>query len=355
MDIFPGITNIKASATIKRERLLPRSGEVIMRIGQQVSPVQVIARTVERPRYIVLNASRVLGVPPQDVPRYLLVEEGASLIKGMPVMRKPGAFGRGRVFNSPAEGILYHIYNGRLIVQLVSEPIEVRAMVRAHVNGIIAHRGVVLEINGSLIQAIWGSGKEGVGKIKLASRDERSELLPESLDKEARGAILVAGRVSSQEMLSALEQQGVKGLVVGSLSAAICAAAGDFSFPIILTDGIGAKGMTRPVFNLLRESEGREATLFGQVNAQAGERPEIIIPLPVDSNPVNPSLPGVKLEVGQMVRIIRAPYTGAIGRVTRLYVRAKNSAVGIRIPGADVTLPDGEVVFVPYTNLDLLA
>ena len=346
---------MKTLVTIRRERLLPRTGEVTMRIGQQVTPVQIVARTVDQPRYMVLHASKVLGVPPGDISRYLLVEEGATLSKGTPVLRKPGSLGRGKLFNAPVDGILYHIHNGRLVIQLPQEAIELRAMVRGYINNIVAHRGVTLEITGTLIQALWGSGKEGVGKLKAGSRDEHGEFSLNTLDKEAHGAVMVAGMVTEGSALQAMEQHGVRGLIVGSMSAGLCAAATKLEIPVILTDGIGAQGMARPIFKLLQESEGRETTLFAQVNSQNGERPEIIIPLPANTNPSQPALPGVKLELGQTVRLIRAPYTGQIGKVSRLYDRARNSAIGLRVAGADVTLPDGQVVYVPYTNLDLLA
>ncbi len=355
MDIFPGITNVKALTTIKRERLLSRPGEVTMRIGQQVTPVQIIARTMAPPRYMILNASRVLGVPPEDVSRYLLIEEGASLNKGTPVMRKPASFGRGKVYNSPVEGILYHIYNGRLVLQLPSEAVELRAMVRGYVNNVIAHRGVGLEINGTLIQAIWGSGKESVGRLKMGSQDEKSEFAAATLDKESHGTIIFAGFLKDKSSLDILDQNGVKGLIVGSMSAELCAAANQYTYPVILTDGIGATGMTQPIFNLLQEAVGQEASLFAQANLSTGQRPEIIIPLPATVNPTPMAQPGTKLALGQTVRIIRAPYTGQVGKVSRLYERAKSTNLGTRIAGADVTLRDGQVVYVPYTNMDLLS
>lgn len=354
MDIYPGISNVKSLALIKRERLLPRPGEVTMRIGQQVNPAQIVARTIEQPQYTILNAARVLGVSPQDVPRYLLVEEGASLTKGMPVMRKPGSLGRSKLYNSPVEGILDHVYNGRLVLQLKPSVIELRALARGYVNNVIAHRGIVLETTGTLIQAIWGSGKEASGRVKIGSRDEKGELAANTIDIEAHGAVIVAGTIADGSLLNTLEQNGVKGLIVGSLSAAMSAAAMQLSFPVILTDGIGSSGMTRAIFRLLQDAQGQEASLFGQINLKTGERPEIIIPLPANTNPANPASPGVKLEIGQTVRIMRTPYLGKTGKVTRLYERAKDSAIGIRMLGADVTLPDGNVVYVPYPNLDLL-
>jgi len=355
MDIFPSITNVKALAAIKRERLLPRPGEVTMRIGQQVAPVQIIARTIEQPRYVILNASRVLGVPPEDVSRYLLIEEGSNLSKGKPVMRKPASFGRGKLYNSPVDGILYHIYNGRLVLQLTPEVVELRAMVHGYVNNVIAHRGIVLEINGTLIQAIWGSGKEGVGRLRIGSQNEQGEFAAATLDKDSHGSVVFAGVVKDRNSLDILDQNGVKGLIVGSMPAALCAAAGQYSYPIILTDGIGTTGMAQPIFKLLQAAIGQETTLFAQTNLNTGQRPEIIIPLPATVNPTPLTLPGTKLEVGQSVRIIRAPHTGQVGKVSQLYERAKSTSLGTRIAGADVTLRDGQVIYVPYTNLDLLS
>src|SRR5690606_16532939 len=105
----------------------------------------------------------------------------------------------------------YHIYNGRLILQLQPEVVELRAMVRGYVNNVIAHRGVVIETTGTLIQAIWGSGKEASGKIKMGSRDEKSELATNTIDLEARGAVMVAGTILDGSLLNTLEQNGVKG------------------------------------------------------------------------------------------------------------------------------------------------
>ena len=354
MDIYPGISNVKPLALIKRERILPRPGEVTLRIGQQVNPAQIVARTMEKPHYTVLNAARVLGVPPQDVPRYLLVEEGANLVKGTPLLRKAGSLGRSRRYNSPVDGVVYHIYNGRLILQLKPEVIELRAMVRGYVNNVIAHRGVVLETTGTLVQALWGSGQEGSGKLKIGSRDEKSELTTDAIDRESRGAVMIAGTILDGSVLATLEQNGVKGVIVGSMSAALCAAAVQLTLPVILTDGIGAEGMSRAIFRVLQDAQGQEASLFGQYNAQSGERPEIVVPLPANTSPVNPTLPGTKLEIGQTVRITRAPYLGKAGKISRLYDRAKISDIGIHMLGVDVTLPNGEVVYVPYPNLDLL-
>jgi hypothetical protein len=43
-----------------------------------------------------------------------------------------------------------------------------------------------------------------------------------------------------------------------------------------------------------------------------------------------------------------------MGTVVALYSHPRLTAIGTRAQGADVELQNGEVVFVPYTNLDLI-
>jgi hypothetical protein len=43
-----------------------------------------------------------------------------------------------------------------------------------------------------------------------------------------------------------------------------------------------------------------------------------------------------------------------MGTVVTLHSQPRLTEVGTRMTGADVELNNGEVVFVPYTNLDLI-
>ena len=54
------------------------------------------------------------------------------------------------------------------------------------------------------------------------------------------------------------------------------------------------------------------------------------------------------------MRIRRAPYWGEVGTVKTVYSEPRTAESGIKFPGADVTLDDGTVVFVPHVNLDLI-
>ena len=123
--------------------------------------------------------------------------------------------------------------------------------------------------------------------------------------------------------------------------------------PLIVTDGIGSGGMVPSVFQLLQQANGRSVSLFGQSSAEAGQRPEIILPqaaaLGVEAVPVKKIL-----ERGQLVRLLDSAHAGKVGTIKHIYNRLQSTAIGMKVRGVDVELPDGQTLFVPTANLDVI-
>jgi hypothetical protein len=355
MLIPSSVTLIKALTIIRRERLLPTRGEVTVRVGQEVSPVQVVARASQVTGYQILSASTVLDVPAQEVEKYLLVQEGAALQRGMPLMRgKRSLLGKSKRYASPIDGVLLRVQNGTLILQQNPDLLELRALMTARVASVLPGRGVVLEASGSIIQALWDSGKEGFGKVRVAVERPDATLQPDQVDAETRGSVLVVGRLDRAEMLQQAEDNGVRGIIAGSFPAALVQNIAQLSLPVFVTDGVGQMPMASAIFELLQQSEGREAALFARTSGPRSRQPEIIIPVPAAYTQDQPTLTGL-LEVGRRVRVLRTGNESLIGRVVAVYPQARRTKIGMRLPGADVEMADGEVVFVPYSNLDMIA
>jgi hypothetical protein len=169
-----------------------------------------------------------------------------------------------------------------------------------------------------------------------------------------RGAILAAGYLDNTEFLGQLEEKGIRGLIVGGMPAELCRAARRLTIPVFITDGIGLKAMAEPIYKLLQGSEGREVALFAHTEGIHGSRSEVVIPLPAGhaSEPTGPQ--PAELAVGQRVRVIRLGQNVQIGEIVTLHHKSRKTDVGTRLPGADVRLTNGLVVFVPYTNMDLI-
>lgn len=345
-------TRVNPLTRIRRERMLPQAGEVAVVKGQTVSAVQVVARASQPQGFAIVPAAELIGVPPQELSQYLLVEEGAAVQRKKPLLRRRRLVGS-QQYVSPINGVLYQVSNGRLILQHTPRLLELRAMVEGLVHSVRPGRGVVIETTGALIQAVWASGQEGYGRIRVMTEADEP-LRARRIDPDVRGTVLIAGQLTELETLQAAEDNSARGVIAGSVPAALREALHGFRFPIMITEGFMGQPMAEPLFQLLQQAEGRDASLFGLNSTAHGHRPEIIIPMPAAAT-AEAAVPGMRrLAAGDRVRILRAPYASQVGKVVAVYSQPRRSSIGIQTPGADVALPDGEVVFVPSANLDLL-
>lgn len=354
MELYTSVTKVRMLTKVRRTRLLPRLGEVVVPIGQEVNPVHVIARATDVASYQILRAANLLGIPAKDLGEHLLVKEGDALKRGTPLMRKPGLFGRAKVYRSPVEGVLLQVRDGCLVMEKAGGLIELRAMVPGRVISIVPGRGTVLETIATQIEGIWDSGKEGFGRLKIGTESNHQELDPNQIDRAGHGSVIVAGKISHLESLEALEEFSVRGLIVGGMPSQLYHKASAFSFPIIVTDGIGKQVMAEPIFELLRQSEGRQASLLSSSVKPRRQKSEIIIPLPTTHNLDQLTSSQITLAAGSQVRVWRMADGATIGRVARVYVQPRKTEVGALLPGADVEFSNGNVQFIPFRNLDLI-
>ncbi|MDX1523951.1 MAG: hypothetical protein R3264_20145, partial [Anaerolineae bacterium] len=67
---------INANTRLTVRRLLPVKGEILVRRGQIVTPLDVVARAEISHRFQVINVSRKLGRAPVDMEQVMLKAEG---------------------------------------------------------------------------------------------------------------------------------------------------------------------------------------------------------------------------------------------------------------------------------------
>lgn len=354
MQLISPVANVKAMTLLRRDRALPFAGDVVVRRGQEVSPVQVIARGVERGGYHVLRASRALGVPAPLLANYLLVKEGATVQRGEPLMRKPGRFGRASTFASPYDGTVHGVQAGCIILQENREPVEIRAMMAGRIMGLAPGHGAIVQATGAHIEGLWDSGKDGYGRLRVVSRAADETLDLRLAAAELRGSVLVCGRLARTDSLRQLDDHGVRGIVAGSMPSDMVDLAVSLSIPVVLTDGFGDVPMSAPLFRLLQDLEGREASLFARTPMPRPQPPAIMVPMPVESWSEVAAPSWQPLEVGAEVRLLRAGEWRHHGKVVRVHLAPRKTELGFWMPGADVQLSDGRQLFVPYTNLERL-
>ncbi|MBK8987174.1 MAG: hypothetical protein IPM39_14025 [Chloroflexi bacterium] len=338
---------------LRVKRLLPIAGEIITGIGQTVNPMQTVARATQFTRYRILPLSETLQIPPAELSACLTVQPGDRVVQGAILVDRKGFLGRRQQYQSPVDGEVYEVSNGRLILRQMSEIVELRALVAGRVTEYIGDRGVVLETFGSLIQAAWSTNDEDAGLLKLVATAANSLFYPEQITAECSSAILVVGWFDQPKVLERARDTGVRGIITGSLPADLCRLASLIDMPVFVTDGIGTHGMSAPVFDLLRAADGRRTALLGKKTDGKAERPQIVIQADKTTTQ-DPRSAAEPLSVGQRVHLLRQPYLNQTATVAHLYALSQAMPTGSKAHGADVRLENGQIAFVPYANMEAI-
>ncbi len=351
MTIAP-VHHILPLATVIRERVLPVKGTVLARLGQKVSPADIVAEATWAREHIFLDIARTLNITPDAADRLIRCKAGDKVAAGAVV-----AMGRGllpKTVRAPRDGRVVAAGGGQVLLESGEARMELRAGIPGNVTQIIADRGVEIQTTGALIQGVWGNGRVDTGvMINLAEKPD-TVLTSDRLDVSMRGSVLVVGEVKEESALLAAADLAVRGLIVGSLPPSLISTAREMRYPIVLTEGFGALPMNAAAYRLITTNAKREATLSAEAfDRYSGARPEIIIPLPA-SNP--PPIPHdvEAFAPGQTVRMRRQPAAGQIGSILGLHDGLATFPSGLRAAAALVRLENGEQLLIPLVNLEVV-
>jgi transcription antitermination factor NusG len=154
------------------------------------------------------------------------------------------------------------------------------------------------------------------------------------LPADASGCILVGGSLVTYDALLAARERGAVAVVAGGFHDADLrrllgydlgvAITGNetLGITLVVTEGFGAIAMADRTFRLLQQRDGRTASVNGATQIRAGVmRPEIIVPLTpaeIASTETKAKQHAPGLQIGDVVRIIRQPYFGSLGKVVEL-------------------------------------
>ncbi|MFN8588548.1 MAG: hypothetical protein U0704_12200 [Candidatus Eisenbacteria bacterium] len=366
----PGL-RVTGSARLRRERRLPLRGAVLVARGDRVSPGTVVARTELPGNVQIVNLAARLSLDPARAVAAMLVPAGASVAAGDVLARTRGLFGWGSSeAAAPCAGVVESVspVTGQLVIREAPIPVEVRAYVSGVVAEVLPEEGVVVESHGAFLQGIFGVGGEASGALAVPVLRPDAELRPADLGAEHRGRVVVGGAHVSYDTLLRARDVGVAAVVTGGFDDAdlrrwlgrdlgVAITGGEaLGLTLVLTEGFGRIPMAERTWQLLRQHEGREASVSGATQIRAGVlRPEIVIPLD-DTGPEGEEPDGGALAVGALVRVIREPWFGRLGRVTALPVelRALETEAVVRVLELEfLDTPERRVV--PRANVERIA
>ncbi len=351
---IPSTTHVTPLATIRRERLLPQPGYVLVNEGDHVEATTVVAKTEAYARHYLFDLTQRLNASAEQTGKYVRAQIGVALERGEMIAQRSILLGlRSLQVRAPAKGVVAEVKNGKVLFAAVGAAIELKAGFPGLVSSVNPDWGVMIDTPGALIQGAWGTGKQDYGPLKMLVNDPEQPLPVDLLDGSCKGAIVVAGAADDQSLRLA-EAIKVRGLILGSLPAAFLKLARSLPFPVLLVEGIGKQVMTAPAWTLFADHNDREAFLDTRPpDRWEGRRPEVIIPLPHPGGTLPLPADGQALVEGKRVRVLRAPYRGAVGTVVSLPPRMERLPSGVQTFVAEVALEGQETITAPLANLEI--
>ena len=368
----PGL-RVTRRATVRKHRQLPLVGEVLVAQGDGVRRDQVVARADLPGDVTSMNLVNRLGVTPNELPAYMLKGEGDPVEVGEPIAEtRPFIKWFKTIVESPVSGTVESIspVTGQVMLREPPRPVDVQAYIDGTVVEVSPGQGVVVETEGAFIQGIFGVGGECWGPLHPLADSPEQVLVEGDIDPDCGGKVLVGGGVIDLDVILRAKEVGAVGLIGGGirdgdlrqllgydLGVAITGAE-EIGITVIVTEGFGEIAMAPKTFGLLRENNGREASISGATQIRAGVvRPEIIIPM-VDEGTAEARSEGSEVGAGlaldATVRAVRAPYFGRIGRVVGLPSELQTVESETRVRVLEVAFDDGTRAVIPRANVELI-
>jgi len=342
-------------------------GEILVRVGDEVRASTVVARADLPGPIQSMNVAAALGIPRDSVPGAVRVEAGDEVVAGEVLARSSTLFGLIRhAVIAPFDGVVESIsgVSGQLVMRAAPSPLELLAYLDGRITAVLGRAGVQVEAEVSMVQGIFGMGRETSGEVAMLVSDPATPLTAELLETRHKGMVVVGGGRVTGEALAAARALGVAAVVAGSASGGDLvrlagreinpAATGDedLGFTLVLTEGFGALPMSARAFELLLALRGSRVSASGATQVRAGVvRPEIVGP-PLDVGDGMEIGPGAIIGRGTPVRVVRGEAFGRQATVVSVPERPMAIGSGSSALVYEVRFPDGQVAMVPRANVE---
>jgi hypothetical protein len=364
---------VTAQTTLRRDRMLPLKGNVLVEEGQVVRSEEIVARTELPGPVQTINVVNRLGIDQSQIEQYMLKKVGDNFVKGEIIAQNKPFLGlkfmQSRI---PAEfdGTVDNIspVTGQVILRYPPRLVELKAYIDGIVTAVRSQEGVSIETTGSFIQGIFGVGGETFGELVVAVEGPDAVLDEDKIKPEYQNKIIVGGSLLTHSAFKKAAQVGVRGVIAGGfhdkdlkeilgydLGVAITGAE-DKGLTLVMTEGFGRINMAHKTFDLLKQREGSRTSISGATQIRAGViRPEVIIPTAkVAAAAAAAKGDASGTESGDPVRCIREPYFGRLGKVKRLIPELVVVESETKVRVLEVEFDGGETVVVPRANIEMI-
>ncbi len=367
----PGL-KVTDNQIVRKHRILPLKGDVVVKVGDNVEPSDVVAQTHLPGNVVPLNVANILGLPPEDLPLVMLKKEGQAIKQGEEIALKKSFI---KFFNKSCHATIdgsiesiSHI-TGQVLQRGMPIPVQVKAYVRGKVVEVIPAEGVIVACQAAFVQGIFGIGGETFGNIQIAVPSNTTVLTDEFIKEDMSGKVIVGGSLVTAEALKKAIKVKAKGIVVGGfddkdlrdflgydIGVAITGSE-EIGVTLVVTEGFGKIDMAQKTFELLKKYQGQMACINGATQIRAGViRPEVVIPKSreVDASQRSTEAGMHGLESGSPIRVIRHPHFGRLGKVVSLPPKLQKLESESSARVLEVQFDDGKRAIVPRANVEMI-
>ncbi|OQC09950.1 MAG: hypothetical protein BWX75_00719 [Candidatus Cloacimonetes bacterium ADurb.Bin088] len=367
-----GLT-VTDSIILKKERILPLKGKVLVKKGDKVKAEDVVAETLLPGKVVPFNLANKLGVTPAQLVNFIKIEVGQQITKETILAETKGLFGTGLFKNevrSPVEGEVENISSvtGQILLREPRVPVQVKAFIDGIVTDVIEDEGVIIENKSAYIQGIFGIGGETIGEIKVMVKSPADQINPQQIDQSCQGKIIVSGSFITYDAIEAARKNGVKAIITGGIDdqdikkllghdiGVAITGHENIGLTIVCTEGFGKIDMAKKTFELLKKFDGHKTSIHGKTQIRAGViRPEIIIPLDFDEKElVTKEATMPVLEPGTLIRVIRQPNFGKIAKVISLPEELTKVESETLVRVLEAQFEDGTKMIIPRANVEVI-
>ena len=367
----PGLA-VTDNIVLRKDRILPLKGEVKVKKGDKVKAEDVVAVTMLPGKVVPINLANKLGTTPQLLKQFLKVQPGDFIKKDQVLAETKGFLGMFKsIVKSPTDGEVESIsaHTGQMLLREPRIPVEVKAFIDSVVVDVVPEEGVIVENRSAYIQGIFGLAGETTGNIELLVSDPNEELKADKITDAHKGKIIVSGSMISLDAINKAAKCGVNAIITGGIDdqdlkemlgydiGVAITGHEKIGTTIVVTEGFGRIKMADKTFGLLKQFNGKKASVHGKTQIRAGVmRPEIIIPIEFDQKDLGAEEAKMPtLEIGSMIRVIRQPNFGHIGEITSIpeELYKVDSETLVRILKAK--LDTGEEVVIPRANVEIIS
>ena len=364
----PGL-KVLSNTRVKKERLLPLKGKVHVDLGNSVESDTVVASTEIPGNVHMLNIANELNIDANQILDCMLIKEQEKVSKNQIIAKNKGIFGLFKSeVKSPIDGQIINISNvtGQIVISEKPLPINVDAYIPGHVKSIYKDEGVLINSLGTFIQGIIGIGGEKKGMIKMLVEKRSDKINTSIITDDLKDKIIICGSYIDYHFYEQSKKIGVKAVVCGgvdyntvskilSYPLGVAITGTENTTTLILTEGFGEIDMAKRTFDLLKMNEGKIASVNGATQIRAGVlRPEIFIKSDNEKESHDFSNDDLIISEGSIVRIIREPYFGKIGKITNLPYELVEMKSETKVRVAEVEFSDNTKEIIPRANLEVI-